>query len=79
EDDTKDVFFGIEKGYEQWVDLPSDSSEQFGSFQPAAGYKRSSVRRSLDDTTTDSDSGSVLRVPRRTARARKIRLESSES
>ncbi|KYN41035.1 hypothetical protein ALC56_04628 [Trachymyrmex septentrionalis] len=79
EDDTKDVFFGIEKGYEQWVDLPSDSSEQFGSFQPAAGYKRSSVRRSLDDTTTDSDSGSVLRVPRRTARARKIQLESSES
>ncbi|XP_018306429.1 mucin-4 isoform X2 [Mycetomoellerius zeteki] len=80
EDDTKDVFFGIEKGYEQWVDLPSDSSEQFGSFQPAAGYKRSSVRRSLDDTTTDSDSGSMLRVPRRTARARKIhQLESSES
>jgi len=79
EDDTKDVFFGIEKGYEQWVDLPSDSSEQFGSFQPAAGYKRSSMRRSLDDTTTDSDSGSVLRV-RRTARTRKIhRLESSES
>ncbi|XP_077278451.1 uncharacterized protein LOC143906317 isoform X1 [Temnothorax americanus] len=79
EDDTKDVFFGIEKGYEQWVDLPSDSSEQFGSFQPAAGYKRSSMRRSLDDTTTDSDSGSVLRV-RRTARTRKIhRLGSSES
>ncbi|XP_070157004.1 serine-rich adhesin for platelets isoform X2 [Polyergus mexicanus] len=79
EDDTKDIFFGIEKGYEQWADLPSDSSEQFGSFQPAAGYKRSSTRRSLDDTTTDSDSGSVLRV-RRTARTRKIhRLESSES
>lgn len=79
EDDAKDVFFGIEKGYEQWVDLPSDSSEQFGSFQPAAGYKRSSMRRSLDDTTTDSDSGSILRV-RRTARTRKIhRLESSES
>ncbi|XP_029177143.1 LOW QUALITY PROTEIN: uncharacterized protein LOC114945203 [Nylanderia fulva] len=79
EDDTKDIFFGIEKGYEQWADLPSDSSEQFGSFQPAAGYKRSAARRSLDDTTTDSDSGSVLRV-RRTARTRKIhRLESSES
>ncbi|EFN73920.1 hypothetical protein EAG_10024 [Camponotus floridanus] len=80
EDDTKDIFFGIEKGYEQWADLPSDNSEQFGSFQPAAGYKRSSTRRSLDDTTTtDSDSGSVLRV-RRTARTRKIhRLESSES
>ncbi|KAL2713832.1 serine-rich adhesin for platelets-like isoform X2 [Vespula squamosa] len=80
EDDTKDVFFGIEKGYEQWVDLPSDSSEQFGSFQPAGGYKRSSTRRSLDDTTTtDSDSGSVLRV-RRTGRQRKVhRLESSES
>ncbi|KAK2589097.1 hypothetical protein KPH14_001924 [Odynerus spinipes] len=80
EDDTKDVFFGIEKGYEQWVDLPSDGSEQFGSFQPAGGYKRSSTRRSLDDTTTtDSDSGSVLRV-RRTGRQRKVhRLESSES
>ncbi|KAL6444661.1 hypothetical protein ACFW04_002032 [Cataglyphis niger] len=79
EDDTKDNYFGIEKGYEHWVDLPSDSSEQFGSFQPAAGYKRSSTRRSLDDTTTDSDSGSILRV-RRTARKRKIhRLESSES
>lgn len=80
EDDTKDIFFGIEKGYEQWADLPSDSSEQFGSFQPAAGYKRSSTRRSLDDTTTDSDSGSVLRV-RRTARTRKIHrlVESSES
>ncbi|KAI4484504.1 hypothetical protein M0804_007070 [Polistes exclamans] len=81
EDDTKDEFFGIEKGYEQWVDLPSDSSEQFGSFQPAGGYKRSSTRRSLDDTsTTDSDSGSgVLRV-RRTGRQRKVhRLESSES
>ncbi|XP_047355373.1 serine-rich adhesin for platelets-like isoform X1 [Vespa velutina] len=80
EDDTKDVFFGIEKGYEQWADLPSDGSEQFGSFQPAGGYKRSSTRRSLDDTTTtDSDSGSVLRV-RRTGRQRKVhRLESSES
>ena len=80
EDETKDIFFGIEKGYEQWVDLPSDNSEQFGSFQPAGGYKRSSTRRSLDDTTTtDSDSGSVLRI-RRTGRQRKIhRLESSES
>lgn len=80
EDDTKDIFFGIEKGYEQWVDLPSDNSEQFGSFQPAGNYKRSSMRRSLDDTTTtDSDSGSVLRI-RRTGRQRKIhRLESSES
>ncbi|XP_015599580.1 uncharacterized protein LOC107269825 [Cephus cinctus] len=78
EDDTKDVFYGIEKGYEQWADLPSDNSEQFGSFQPAGPYKRSSTRRSLDDTT-DSDSGSVLRV-RRTARQRKVhRLESSES
>ncbi|EZA47798.1 hypothetical protein X777_15231 [Ooceraea biroi] len=76
-EDDKDVFFGIEKGYEQWVDLPSDNSEQFGSFQPAAGYKRS--RRNLDDTTTDSDSGSIMRV-RRTNRARKVlRLESSES
>lgn len=80
EDDTKDIFFGIEKGYEQWVDLPSDNSEQFGSFQPAGNYKRSSTRRSLDDTTTtDSDSGSVMRI-RRTGRQRKIhRLESSES
>ncbi|KAI4497985.1 hypothetical protein M0802_006809 [Mischocyttarus mexicanus] len=80
EDDTKDEYFGIEKGYEQWVDLPSDSSEQFGSFQPAGGYKRSSTRRSLDDTsTTDSDSGSILRL-RRTGRQRKVhRLESSES
>ncbi|XP_066586072.1 streptococcal hemagglutinin-like [Prorops nasuta] len=80
EDDTKDIFFGIEKGYEQWVDVPSDNSDQFGSFQPAGGYKRSAARRSLDDTTTeDSDSGSVLRM-RRTARGRKVhRLESSES
>lgn len=79
EDDTKDIFFGIEKGYEQWVDLPSDHSEQFGSFQPAGGYKRTSTRRSLDDTTTDSDSGSMLHL-RRTGRQRKIhRLESSES
>ncbi|XP_043253441.1 uncharacterized protein LOC122397971 isoform X2 [Colletes gigas] len=80
DDTTKDIFFGIEKGYEQWVDMPSDNSEQFGSFQPAGSYKRSSTRRSLDDTTTtDSDSGSVLRV-RRTGRQRKIhRLVSSES
>ncbi|XP_053974335.1 uncharacterized protein LOC128874079 isoform X1 [Hylaeus volcanicus] len=79
EDDTKDIFFGIEKGYEQWVDMPSDNSEQFGSFQPAGTYKRSSTRRSLDDTTTDSDSGSVLRI-RRTGKQRKIhRLVSSES
>ncbi|XP_012277290.1 uncharacterized protein LOC105698028 isoform X2 [Orussus abietinus] len=78
EDESKDVFFGIEKGYEQWADLPSDNSEQFGSFQPAGPYKRSSARRSLDDTT-DSDSGSVLRV-RRAGRQRKVhRLESSES
>ncbi|XP_029034336.2 uncharacterized protein LOC114871918 isoform X2 [Osmia bicornis bicornis] len=79
EDDTKDIFFGIEKGYEQWVDLPSDNSEQFGSFQPASSYKRATARRSLDDTTTDSDSGSILRI-RRSGKQRKIhRLESSES
>ncbi|XP_034944742.1 LOW QUALITY PROTEIN: formin-J-like [Chelonus insularis] len=78
EDDTKDDFFGIEKGYEQWADPPSDSSEQYGSFQPAGSYKRSSTRRSLDDSS-DSDSGSTFRV-RRTPRQRKVhRLESSES
>ena len=78
DDNEKDVFFGIEKGYEQWVDVPSDSSEQLRSFQPAGGYKRTSTRRSLDDST-DSDSGSVMRV-RRTGRQRKVhRLESSES
>ncbi|XP_015111213.1 mucin-5AC [Diachasma alloeum] len=70
--------YGIEKGYEPWVDVPSDNSERFGSSQPAAAYKRTTPRRSLEDSS-DSDSGSLLQV-RRTARQRKLnRLESSES
>lgn len=78
EDELKDEFFGIEKGYEQWADIPSDSSEQYGSFQPAGNYKRTTARRSLDDTT-DSESESIVQV-RRPGRPRKIhRVISSES
>lgn len=78
EDESKDEFFGIEKGYEQWADIPSDSSEQFGSFQPAGNYKRTTARRSLDDTT-DSESECVVPVRRR-GRPRKVhRVVSSES
>ena len=78
EDESKDEFFGIEKGYEQWADIPSDNSEQFGSFQPAGNYKRTTARRSLDDTT-DSDSESLVQV-RRPGRPRKThRLVTSES
>ncbi|XP_051167473.1 mucin-4-like isoform X2 [Leptopilina boulardi] len=78
EDESKDEFFGIEKGYEQWADIPSDSSEQYGSFQPAGNYKRTTARRSLDDTT-DSESESVVQVRRR-GRPRKVHpVVSSES
>lgn len=79
EEESKDEFFGIEKGYEQWADIPSDTSEQFGSFQPAGNYKRGTARRSLDDTT-DSDSESLIPVRKRPGRPRKVhRLVSSES
>lgn len=56
---SEDMFVagGIEKGYEPWADVHSDDSEQYGSFQPAGKRKRSSVRRSLNDTS-DSDTSS---------------------
>ncbi|XP_011307014.1 uncharacterized protein [Fopius arisanus] len=67
--------YGIEKGYEPWVDVPSDNSERYTT---QANYKRPTARRNLEDSS-DSDSGSLLQV-RRTPRQRKLnRLESSES
>lgn len=69
-EDEKDEYYGIEKGYEQWVDLHSDSSEEYYNH----AYKRRA--RSMQ---VDSDSDTSI-APRSRTRGRKVnRLDSSDS
>lgn len=69
-EDEKDEYYGIEKGYEQWVDISSDSSEEYFS----RSYKRRARRMQVD-----SDSDSSL-APRSCTRGRKVhRLDTSDS
>jgi hypothetical protein len=76
EDDPRDaLFYGIEKGYEQWDD--SDYSES-DTFQQSSGTKVT-ARRSLDDSS-DTDSENIVVQPVKRGRPKKVpRLESSES
>ncbi|XP_033610891.1 serine-rich adhesin for platelets isoform X3 [Cryptotermes secundus] len=69
-EDEKDEYYGIEKGYEQWADLSSDTSE---------GYFNRSYKRRARRMQADSDSDSSL-APRSRTRGRKVhRLDSSDS
>lgn len=69
-EDEKDEYYGIEKGYEQWADLSSDTSE---------GYFNRSYKRRARRMQMDSDSDSSL-APRSRTRGRKVhRLDSSDS
>ena len=75
EDERDGMFYGIEKGYEQWDD--SDFSESDLLHQSTnANRETNNAHRSLDDSSdTDSEN-----VGRKRGRPRKVpRLESSES
>lgn len=72
-EDEKDEYYGIEKGYEQWVDIPSDTCDVSEEF-----YSQSYKRRARH-MQGDSDSDASV-APRPRTRGRKVnRLDYSDS
>lgn len=72
-EDEKDEYYGIEKGYEQWVDIHSDTCDTSEEFYGQPCKRRARTMQ------VDSDSDGSVAIRSRT-RGRKVnRLDSSDS